>query len=71
MLSFDPEFSSGQTVYFKIGGAPGLVTGYHIRYPRKMQHLITYLVTWSEDREETEHYGFELTDTKPVDGCEQ
>jgi hypothetical protein len=66
-MTFDPEFASGSTVYFRLSGDPGIVTGFELRYPRKMVCVVLYLVTWGEDKDEGKHYGFELTDTKPIE----
>ena len=54
-----PKFSIGQIVFHKAGGEEaGIITGVTFR-----STSFTYLVTWA-DREEAEHYEFELTTEK-------
>lgn len=56
-----PQFDLSSAVYSKINpDFKGMVTGYLVR----PGPTLIYLVTWSEDLEERESWGTELTDEK-------
>jgi hypothetical protein len=52
-------FGIGDTVYLKLHAwddrVPGMVTSLHVR-----PGLVTFGVTWTDNRQETIHYGMEL-----------
>lgn len=56
---FESDFFIGQTVSFRLAPEDiGLVTGIQVR-----DGCVTYLVTWGDDRRETQHFAFELAES--------